>query len=124
MSKEIPELPKTAEPKISIWRFLLWGVILTVLFSYFFSSINTSGQVELAYSAFKEQLRSKNIAEVFFKGTRIQGKFREGYRVKGLQSNLADSITYQNFITTMPQLEDPTLMGMLEANRVTIKAWW
>lgn len=131
MSKQIPERPKTAEPKISIWRFLLWGVILTILFSYFFSSINAGGQIELAYSVFKEQLRSGNIAEVFFKGTHIQGKFRDGYRVNGVQGNVVDSITYQNFMTTMPQLEDPALMGMLEANQVIIKAedkeassWW
>jgi cell division protease FtsH len=131
MSKEIPDRPKVSEPKISIWRFLLWGVILTVLFSYFFSSINAGGQVELAYSVFKEQLRSGNIAEVFFKGTHIQGKFRDGYRVSGVHSNVVDSITYQNFMTTMPQLEDPTLMSMLEANQVLIRAedketssWW
>lgn len=131
MSKEIPERPKASEPKISIWRFLLWGVILTVLFSYFFSSINAGGQIELAYSVFKEQLRSGNISEVFFKGTQIQGKFRDGYRVNSIQSNIADSLTYRNFMTTMPQLEDPTLMSMLEANQVVIRAedkeassWW
>ncbi len=131
MSKENPERPKASEPKISIWRFLLWGVILTVLFSYFFSSINTGGQIELAYSVFKEQLRSGNITEVFFKGTQIQGKFKDGYRINSIQSNIADSITYRNFLTTMPQLEDPTLMSMLEANQVIIRAedkeassWW
>jgi len=131
MSKENPERPKASEPKISIWRFLLWGVILTVLFSYFFSSINTGGQIELAYSEFKEQLRSGNITEVFFKGTQIQGKFKDGYRINSIQSNIADSITYRNFLTTMPQLEDPTLMSMLEANQVIIRAedkeassWW
>lgn len=131
MSKEIPERPKASEPKISIWRFLLWGVILTVLFSYFFSSINAGGQIDLAYSVFKEQLRSGNIDEVFFKGTQIQGKFRDGYRVNSIQSNITDSITYRNFMTTMPQLEDPTLMSMLEANQVVIRAedkeassWW
>jgi len=131
MSREIPERPKATEPKISIWRFLLWGVILTILFSYFFSSINAGGQIELAYSVFKEQLRNRNITEVFFKGTHIQGKFRDGYRVKGIDANIADSIVYKNFITTMPQLEDPTLMGMLEANQVIIRAedkeassWW
>jgi len=131
MSREIPERAKSAVPKISIWRFLLWGVILTILFSYFFSSINVGGQIELAYSVFKEQLRNGNIAEVFFRGTQIQGKFRERYRVDGIHSDKSDSITYQNFITTMPQLGDPTLMGMLEANQVIIRAqdkeassWW
>ncbi len=131
MSKDIPERPKTAEPKISIWRLLLWGVILTVLLSYFLSSINPARPVEIAYSVFKEQLKSGNVAEVFFRGTHIQGKFKDGYRQAGIQSNLADSITYQNFTTIMPNLEDPALMGMLDSNQVLIRAednegsvWW
>ncbi|HEX3019658.1 MAG TPA: ATP-dependent zinc metalloprotease FtsH [Chitinispirillaceae bacterium] len=131
MAKDIPERPKSSESKISIWRFLLWGVILTILFSYLFSSINPAGQIALPYSVFKDQLRIGNIEEVFIKGTEIQGKLKNGYQQKGIQSSLADSITYHNFTTTMPQIEDPTLISMLEAHNVTIRAedkeassWW
>lgn len=131
MAKEIPERPKSTEPKMSIWRFLLWGLILTILFSYFFGSITPVSQVNLPYSAFKEQLRAGNIAEVFFRGTEIQGKFKEGYRNTSVQTGIFDSTQYQSFITTMPQIEDPTLINTLEQKGVTIKAedkeassWW
>lgn len=131
MAKDIPEHPKPVESKFTIWRFLLWGLILTILFSYFFSTVAPASQIILPYSVFKEQLKTGNVAEVFFKGTEIQGKFKNGYKDISVKTSLIDSTVYENFATTMPQIEDPTLINMLENYNVTIKAedketssWW
>jgi cell division protease FtsH len=109
----------------SIWRFLLWGSILTVLFYYLFGN-PVHEKIALPYSAFKQQIRDGNVTEVTFKGNDIQGKFAKDYSAK--VNN--ETVKFQYFTTVKPDMDDPELMGLLENKNVTIKAeamegsWW
>ncbi|NLD99646.1 MAG: ATP-dependent zinc metalloprotease FtsH [Fibrobacter sp.] len=118
---------KAPEFKFSFWRFLMWGTILTILFIYLFGSFSIKNSTTIAYSAFKEQLRLNNISEVLFKGKQIEGKF-----ITPIQNQSGpDSIKYNYFSTTLPDVEDPTLMSLLESKNVIVRAqaeegssWW
>ena len=52
---------KQPEMNFSFWRFLIWGTILTILFSYIFGSFSVKDRVTIPYSVFKEQVRDGNI---------------------------------------------------------------
>src|SRR5690554_7275331 len=95
------------EMKFSIWRFIMWGFILTVIFSYFFGSYNARNRVMLPYSVFKQQLIKGNVTEVSFKGNEISGSFSQTWHDTGLSG---DTLKYQYFSTIMPDLEDQELL--------------
>ncbi|HLV32398.1 MAG TPA: ATP-dependent zinc metalloprotease FtsH [Chitinispirillaceae bacterium] len=116
------------EMKFSIWRFIMWGFILTVIFSYFFGSYNARNRVMLPYSVFKQQLIKGNVTEVSFKGNEISGSFSQTWHDTGLSG---DTLKYQYFSTIMPDLEDQELLSVLDENNVTVMAektdgssWW
>ncbi|MDO5577070.1 MAG: ATP-dependent zinc metalloprotease FtsH, partial [Fibrobacter sp.] len=116
------------EVKFSIWRFLLWGFVLTILFSYFVGSYNESNRVMLPYSTFKQQVTMGNISEVKFKGNELTGTFSQAYKDTGLSG---DTLEYKYFSTIKPDIEDPQLLSMLYDNNVTVIAergdgssWW
>ena len=129
-TNDIDTKQKQPEMKFSFWRFLMWGIILTVLFTYLFGSFSSQSRVTIPYSVFKQQVREGNVTEVTFRGSEIMGVFANSYQ------NTADTVTndttaYQQFATTMPMAEDPGLMNLLEERSVTIRAeasegssWW
>ncbi|NLG19303.1 MAG: ATP-dependent zinc metalloprotease FtsH [Fibrobacter sp.] len=115
---------KQPEMNFSFWRFLIWGTILTILFSYIFGSFSVKDRVVIPYSVFKEQVRDGNIGEVMFKGNEILGNFKGKYTG-------ADSVSYGYFNTVMPVINDEGLISLLEDKGVVIRAelsdgssWW
>jgi cell division protease FtsH len=117
------------ERNASVWRFLLWGFVLTVLFFMVFGSLGTPHYTTIPYSTFKEQLNSNNVSSVIFRGKQLQGDFRQDF-IDTLFRN-RDTIRFKAFSTIMPEIEDPSLLNLLSQKGVIISAmpsegstWW
>ncbi|MDH3388031.1 MAG: cell division protein FtsH, partial [Gammaproteobacteria bacterium] len=99
------------------WRYVAWFVML-VLFSWFWIGRGDPAQQALSYSQFKTEVAEDRIAWVEFRGDQIAGKFDQP--VSSATPGDARSIT--RFITTLPPVQDPDLIALLERHRVEIRA--
>ncbi|MBN1602577.1 MAG: ATP-dependent zinc metalloprotease FtsH [Chitinispirillaceae bacterium] len=128
---ELPDAKKVPgdEKNASVWRFLLWGFVLTMLFFMIFGSIGTPQYTTIPYSTFKEQLNRNNISTVMFRGKQLQGDFRQDFIDTVLRRG--DTVRLKAFSTIMPEIEDQSLLTVLSEKGVTISAmpaesstWW
>lgn len=102
----------------NLWKFLVVFLIIWFAFSYF-NRIWRADRVDLSYTAFKNQVKNNNVEEVVIRGGEINGKF------KGIYTDVTktrDTVSYENFSTYKPEVEDKELIPLLEKNNVTIKA--
>lgn len=105
----------------SSWSIIVIILIIGIILYYtFMSDVNDRYSVSLPYSAFKEQVRKGNVAEVTIKGNTISGEFKETY--KKAQSDSVGTFSYTSFTTINPEYENQTLMSLLEENNVTVFA--
>ncbi len=117
------------EKNRSLWRFLLWGFVLTTLFFMVFGSLGEVHYTTIPYSVFRGQLGKDNVASVMFRGRQLQGDFRQEFIDTVLKNG--DTIRYKAFSTIMPELDDPSLLSVLDQKNVIITAmpsdgstWW
>ena len=89
-------------------NILLWVVIAVVLLMVFSNFSPRAGESEeMSYSTFLDEVRSKSIDSVVFKGEDlIQGRKRDG----------------KNFHVYNPEKDNKALIGLLDKERVTITA--
>jgi cell division protease FtsH len=105
------------------WKWVVWIVISIVVLTLLFRGYGTQKSAAISYSEFKRQVKQDNVSEITFKGQEIDGLFIKSYTVLNEPENpKAGGISYNNFVTVKPSLEDPELMPLLEKNNVTIKA--
>jgi len=93
-------------------------VLLT--FSWFWFGANQVAQrQDLAYSEFKDRVRQEEVASVVFKGQTVFGEFRGTIsREPAAQTTTLPKM----FITTLPPVDDPDLMPLLEKHLVEVRA--
>jgi len=74
---------------------------------------------DLAYSEFKDRVRQEEVASVVFKGQTVFGEFRGTIsREPAAQTTTLPKM----FITTLPPVDDPDLMPLLEKHLVEVRA--
>lgn len=108
------------------WKIFIAFALIWIVITYFFRQAD-SGTTEITYSKFKETVSSQKIEEVTIQGNKISGKFKSLFK----ETTDGDTTSYHSFITTIPSIEDPGLIKLLEENKVTIIAeseqdntWW
>jgi len=100
--------PPTIPPSLQRWMDTF--IILLLFFTLFsFFDFGDEGQVDIAYSQFKERLRSDQIASINIRGDRIEG----AYRV-----SIEDA---DEFTTTFPPMDDDDLFPLLEEMDVEVR---
>ena len=111
---------------IPIWRLLVWSLLL-LFFVYYWAGLGQAPHYEkLAYSEFKERVRADQVTEVVLKGQEVYGTLRGGAAREGAE----ELVPRGSFVTTLPPLDDPGLMPLLEAHQVSVSAestqaeWW
>ncbi len=107
-------------------RVIIW-FLTVLLFSFFWlDTAKRQHQADLSYSAFKERVRAEQVASVTLQGQRVSGTFRKpepGSQATGNQ-------LVKQFITTLPPIDDPDLMPLLEQYDVDVRvlseegSWW
>jgi len=113
-----PEGPLNPEPQqLPWWRYLAWLLVL-VLFSYYFFSTETSEQLTLSYSEFKISVAEDQVAWVRLQGDQVMGEFHQ----PRMASTQTDGSLSTRFVTTLPPVQDPGLIALLEQHDVEIQA--
>lgn len=111
-----PEGPLNPEPQqLQWWRYLAWFVVL-VLFSWYFFNTETSEQQTLSYSEFKISVAEDQVARVRLQGDRVAGEFHQP------RAATSDGPLSTRFVTTLPPVQDPELISLLEQHNVEIHA--
>jgi len=113
-----PQGPQYLEQsQLPWWRYLVWFVVL-VVFSWYWLSPAEDGRQTLSYSEFKAKVVAEQIDWVEFQGDRVSGEFRN----VGMPASTGDSKLSAGFITTLPPIQDPELIPLLEQHEVEIRA--
>ncbi len=99
------------------WRYLVWFIVL-FLFSWIWLNPSDNNLLPLSYSQFKSDVTGDHIVWVEFQGDRISGEF---HQPRAQAATVGDQ-TYSRFITTLPPVQDPELIALLEQHEVEIRA--
>jgi cell division protease FtsH len=111
------------------WRYVAWALVVSAFMYYYWSTSQQSGvRLPIAYSEFKNQVRADAVAKVTLQGERVTGIYRsgEGPSKKGPDHSGAPVM----FDTTLPPIDDPDLIPLLEKHHVEIEtkpqeaSWW
>jgi cell division protease FtsH len=100
------------------WRILAaWGVAYLVLFGLLTMQDRQRAAQVVAYTEFKAQVAAANVAEVFARGSSIEGALRKPAAVPEGAGG-----TYQQFRTERPTFAVDDPLGELTATKATVRA--
>ena len=121
--------------RIPPWLSLAIFVALLLWNTYLILAPTSVPTVTIPYSAFLAQAKADNVAQVTFTDQEVDGTFRAAIQYppptpsgspSASPAASADSTTppttYTNFTTTLPPIDDPVLLPLLEGNGVEIEA--
>ncbi len=109
--------PNWRPQQLSWWRYLAWFFVL-VIFSWYFLNTESDGQQILSYSEFKISVVEDQVARVRLQGDHVVGEFHQ----PRTSSTDGDSKLSVRFVTTLPPVQDPELISLLEQHNVEIHA--
>ncbi len=107
-----------------LWWYLAFLVVVWVGFMVFFPA--GSSRADLSYSAFREQVAAGNVSQVTLQGHRAEGQFERPVPI----AKDGKQVPYSSFATTLPPVDDPRLLPLLESKGVEVSAkpeasrWW
>jgi cell division protease FtsH len=117
--KKAPPLPYTQQTPLPWWRYLVWFLVLMIL-SYFWINLDQQPPAQtLAYTEFKTKIRNGDVATVTMQGVQVYGNLQP-----------RDDTANPRFVTTLPPVDDPELISLLEQHDVKVYAkpieanWW
>jgi len=107
------------------WRYLIWFFVIMAFSWYWASPVQNQSQI-FSYTEFKNKVRDNEVASVTLQGDRVSGSLQ--------QFNVSTETSLKTvplrFVTTLPPVDDPELISLLEQHRVEIHArsgeavWW
>jgi cell division protease FtsH len=109
----------------SVWKPLFIMLALVVVFDVFYSAVvrqSATGPAPVPYSRFREELARDNVKEITLKGSAVRGDLRAKTSVVVDVGGQQVTREVTQFTTTIPAIEDPGLMGELQARKVKITA--
>lgn len=98
-------------------RTAAWLIVYALLFALITYQDRQAGPPTIAYSEFQQQVRARNVAEVFARGESIQGELRAPRPLPGDHGQ-----TYKRFATERPVFAQDDLMSQLEQGGATVRA--
>jgi len=99
------------------WRYLVWFLVIFT-FTWYWLYPADNNQKILSYSEFKASVIADQIAWVELQGDRVSGEFRQ----PRTPSTIGESKIFTRFVTTLPPVQDPELISLLEQHDVEIHA--
>ena len=109
--------PNWQPQQLAWWRYLVWFFVL-VIFSWYFLNTENDGQQTLSYSEFKISVVEDQVARVRLQGDHVAGEFHQ----PRTSSTDGDSKLSVRFVTTLPPVQDPELISLLDQHDVEIHA--
>ncbi len=121
-SKDHNKVPSGGVPNPSRrgtnWTSIVWLMFLWFLIAFSFRLCHSPNVLELSYSDFKSYAKKGTVAEITLASDTVQGKFKNPVEKK----TDGEKQSFQNFRTTLPPLNDPELLPLLEEQGVEIHA--
>jgi len=112
---------------------LLWALVLALAF-WAWSGGQQAPRVEpIAYTTFKQAVEQGRVSEVVLRGHQVLGTYAGAGSGKGQAEIGAEAPATsepRRFSTAVPEVGDPALLELLEANEVTVRVepaeapWW
>jgi len=129
---------KPSRPKPFDWTTFLWILLGWMAISYMVNLHRAPSQLELSYTEFKKTVQEGEVAEITVKGDAVTGVFKQRMSRESLKAPATGSQEkgggeekrppgeeppgYKRFQTTLPSLDDPGLLTLLEKKGVVINA--
>ncbi len=110
---------------LSWWRYLLWFFVVLALSSYWFNPDQNQPQ-RFSYTEFKNKVRANEVVIVTLQGDQVSGSLGQ----VEVSKTAAEKKVSLRFVTTLPPVDDPELISLLEQHRVEVHArseqavWW
>jgi cell division protease FtsH len=141
--------PGGGAPSPSEWRNYALAAVAILLLAMVLNSMVSAPPQELSYTAFKQAVRDDRVAEVTFDGDRIRGRFKPQAAAGADETGAAGDADFpsrtgagpmqqaaprddatatrtaaaaERFVSTLPQVDDPKLLDLLEQHDVEIRA--
>jgi len=113
-----PGQDSMAQQPLPWWRFVVWLLVIFLFSYYWFDAAQQPQQQTLTYSEFKTKVRAGEVASVTLQGDRISGTLKESApTVRG-----AEQPPPLRFVSTLPPVDDPELLPLLEERGVEVRA--
>ena len=107
--------PGRARPRWTV--FAIWALGYVVLFGIFTFQDRLNTPAAIAYTEFKSQVASENIAEVFARGDTIEGELKKAAPLPDQSGR-----TYQQFTTERPTFAGDDLLAELTTGKAAVRA--
>ena len=107
-------------------RYLIWILVVMVTTYYWTNIVQSQRPQTFSYTAFKERVRAGEIAMVTLQGDQVSGRLRQA-DVISVPDREQRSL---RFVSTLPPVDDPELIPLLEKHGVEVHAkseqvtWW
>ncbi|WP_255854625.1 ATP-dependent zinc metalloprotease FtsH [Marinobacterium rhizophilum] len=107
-------------------RLVIWFVAALFFSIFWLDASKRQYQADLSYTAFKDRVRAEQVVSVVLQGERVSGTFRTPE--PGSQATANRMV--KEFVTTLPPIDDPELMPLLEQYGVEVRvrseggSWW
>ena len=100
-------------------------VIINIVFLAVFPPQTPEPVAEIAYSQFRQELKNDRVAEVVMQGEDLNGTFVAEVPLSSDQvvaAQFEGTQKFKRFHTTLPPLDDPDLLPLLEQHQVRVQA--
>ncbi|TSK03563.1 MAG: ATP-dependent zinc metalloprotease FtsH [Geobacter sp.] len=108
----------------SFWRPLLITALFVLLLDLFYGAMvkqTAERGVEITYSRFRQELSANNVKNLTLRGRSAKGQFRTPISVPATAvEEKGKMVSAAAFNTTLPSMEDPSLLPELSARRVDV----
>ena len=94
---------------LPLWRYVVWILALLAFSWYWYGVGQAPERQELAYTEFKDRVRSEEVASVLFKGQTVIGEFRGMEKQEPaapVRGRVQESAVSVMFITTLPPVDE------------------
>ncbi|MEA2115738.1 MAG: ATP-dependent metallopeptidase FtsH/Yme1/Tma family protein, partial [Thermodesulfobacteriota bacterium] len=117
---------QSPQQPLPLWRYLVWLLVLFG-FSYYWFNVSQGQQPQtLSYTEFKDKIRADKVAMVTLQGDQVSGSLQ---KIDKSEATGETNIPL-HFVTTLPPVNDPELISLLEQHDVEVHAksqqtsWW
>lgn len=110
------------------WRSILWVFLLVYLIFFLLRGFGSEGDSStISYTQFKQAVAQGRVEAVTFKGNVVRGEFKNEneqrrYKAPAGEEKAGTAPDDRRFTTVKPEIDDPDLLPLLEANNVPVQA--
>jgi cell division protease FtsH len=121
-----PTQPRSKPPYD--WRAFAWLAAIFAVFWFWSASYDETPPQTLTYTAFKQEVRAGDVERVTLRGDQVTGTLKMPPSAAAESSGKA--LTPKQFTTTLPPIDDPKLLELLDSHGVEVQAeseqisWW